>query len=596
MFNIFNRILLKLRLKQKLLLSYLLLILLPILYLQFYASGKIAGIIQEMVSFSLNQSFSQTHSFLAYKLKRITDVSDLIALDEDQMTRVLTRNTADYNLHDQLQDGNKLSQFLSSFRDGTDVSTVRLYLPDGFLFANEGSSMFGLKDALNTTWYAKLITSRVKLMWFSSHNYPDKATNTIPVISVVRLIRDPDHYNDTIGILRLDMDEQILKEIVARANTVKNSLTYLQSGDGLILIASDEVLMKQYLPAEGTAPTLVQHSNGSNTQIVNGRRLEFLQLQIPQTDLTMVTVIPHQEIVSRSVRLQNELLVSLLAVGLLAIGLAHFISLHMTRRITLLSQKMKAMEAGLLEPIVKPSGDDEVGELIQSYNYMSQQLALLKDVEVKAIKSELKALQSQINPHFLYNTLDQINWMAQFGMNDQIAVLVRSLAGYYKLTLSNGQDIITIEHELKLVAYYVEVQNIRFEQRIELNLQVDEEFQQGLIPKLTLQPIIENAILHGILRTENREGSITVSCERQADRIVLSVTDDGVGMDENQLESLRSGSKITNTAGSGYGIRNVQERIKLYYGEVFGLQFFSSPGDGMIVEVHIPLIVETEYL
>ncbi|MNI17003.1 Sensor histidine kinase YpdA [compost metagenome] len=513
------------------------------------------------------------------------------------MTPMLTRNVTDYKLQDQLQDGNKLVQFLSTFRDGTDVSSIQLYLPDGFLFANEGSSMFPLQDVLHTIWYDKLVNSRVKLMWFSSHDYPTQATNAAaPVISLVRIIRHPDHYNDTIGLLRLDMDERTLKEIVSRANTVKNSLTYLQSSDGLVLIASDEALMKQYLPAEGTAPPLFQHSNGTNTQIVNGRRLEFLQLQIPQTDLTMVTVIPHQEIVSRSVRLQNELLVSLLAVGLLAIGLAHFISLHMTRRITHLSHKMKAMKTGFLEPIVKPSGDDEIGELIQSYNYMSQQLALLKDFEVKAIKSELKALQSQINPHFLYNTLDQINWMAQFGMNDQIPSLVHSLAGYYKLTLSNGQDIITIGQELKLVDYYVQIQNIRFEQRIEFILQVDEEFLQGLIPKLTLQPIIENAILHGILKSENREGIITVTCERQVDRIVLSVVDDGIGMDETQLEALRSGRKMIKPNGSGYGIRNVQERIKLYYGEAFGLQFFSSPGDGMIVEVHIKYIVDSDFI
>ncbi|WP_189015081.1 sensor histidine kinase [Paenibacillus marchantiophytorum] len=416
---------------------------------------------------------------------------------------------------------------------------------------------------------------------FSSLDYPTNTTDTDPVISLVRLIRHPDHYNETIGILRLDMDERMLKEIVSRANTVKNSLTYLQSSDGLVLIASDDALLEQYLPAEGTAPPLFQPANSNNTQFIKGKRLEFHHLQIPQTDLTMVTVIPHQEIVSRSTRLQQELLISLLAVGLLAIGLAHFISLHMTRRITHLSQKMKAMEAGILEPIVKPSGDDEVGELIQSYNYMSHKLALLKDIEVKAIKSELMALQSQINPHFLYNTLDQINWMAQFGMNDQITTIVQSLAGYYKLTLSNGQDIITIGHELKLVTYYVEIQNIRFEQRIELNLQVDEAFQQGLIPKLTLQPIIENAILHGILRNENREGGITVTCERQADRIVLSVIDDGVGMDDIHLEALRSGNKIINPTGSGYGIRNVQERIKLYYGEAFGLHFFSSPGQAL---------------
>ncbi|TYP76626.1 sensor histidine kinase [Paenibacillus methanolicus] len=596
MFKAVNRLLLKLRLKQKLLLSFLLLILFPILYLQFYASGKVAGIIQEMVSFSLNQSFNQTHSFLAYKLTRVTDISDLIALDEVQITRILTRNTDEYTLYEQLEDGNRLIQFLDSYQDGTDISTVRLYMPQGYLFADEGRNTSRLEEISRTPWYEKLDATKVKLMWFSSRDYPAETVDGVPVISLVRLIRHPDRYNDAIGLLRIDIEERNLKEIVSRANTVKNSLTYVQSGDGLVLLASDDDLMRQYLPAGRTAPNLFRQANGSNTQIVNGRKLEFLQLPIPQTDLTMITVIPHQEIVSRSERLQQELLVGLLAVGLLAFGLAHVISLHMTRRITHLSRRMKAVEAGSLEPIARPSGDDEVGELIQSYNYMTRQLALLKDYEVRAVRSELKALQSQINPHFLYNTLDQINWMAQFGMNGHIPSLVHSLAGYYKLALSNGQDIITIGQELKLVEFYVSIQNIRFQQKIEFNVQVDDDVLEGLIPKLSLQPIVENAILHGILKTENREGIITIACERQEDRLVLSVADDGVGMDESQLQALRSGGRTINPSGGGYGIRNVQERIKLFYGEAFGLKFYSSPGDGLIVEAHIAYIEDSDAL
>ncbi|CAI6044459.1 cache domain-containing sensor histidine kinase [Cohnella sp. JJ-181] len=609
MLNALNRILLKLKLKHKLLLSYLLLILLPILYLQLYASGKIAGIIQEMVSFSLNQSFNQTHSFLSYKLKRVTDTSDLIALDEDQLTRILRRDPSAYSLYEQLEDGNKLSVFLESYRDGTDVAAVRLYLPDGFLFASEGSSMFRLSAAQKTPWFAQLEAAQVKLMWFSGLEDPTGGPDAPHVTSLVRLIRDPDHYNHTIGLLRLDLDERVLKEIVSRANTVKNSLTYLQRSDGTILIASDEALLKRYLPDAETeasayplenidagaadAPAILPSmptAASANESIVSKGELEFLQLRIPDTDLTMVTAIPRSEIVEKSASLQRSLLVSLIGVALLAMLLAHAISLNMTRRITHLSQKMKSMETGALEPIVKPAGEDEIGELIHSYNAMSRQLALLKDVEVKAVKSEMKALQSQINPHFLYNTLDQINWMAQFGMNDQIASLVQSLARYYKLTLSNGQDIITIGQELELIAYYVEIQNVRFEQKIELVMEVEEEFLPGLIPKLTLQPIVENAILHGILGSENREGSITISCERKADRIVLTVMDDGVGVDEEQLGRLRAGARFQ-SSGSGYGIRNVQERIKVYYGESYGLRFFSSPGDGMAVEIHIPFVV-----
>lgn len=581
MHNALNRVLLKLKLKHKLLLSYLLLILLPILYLQLYASGKVAGIIQEMVSFSLNQSFNQTHSFLSYKMKRITDTSDLIALDEDQLTRILKRDPSAYSLYEQLEDGNKLSQFLESYRDGTDVVAVKLYMPDGFLYASEGSSMFRLLDAQKTHWYEQLQAAQVKLMWFSGLEDTTGGPGAQKVTSLVRLIRNPDHYNEPIGLLRLDLNERVLKEIVSRANTVKNSLTYLQRSDGDILIASDDALMKRYFPDAG------------EEAIAGKGELEFLQLRIPDTDLTMVTAIPRSEIVSKSASLQRSLLISLIGVALLAMLLAHIISLNMTRRITHLSQKMKSMETGALEPIVKPAGEDEIGELIHSYNAMSRQLALLKDVEVRAVKSEMKALQSQINPHFLYNTLDQINWMAQFGMNDQIASLVQSLARYYKLTLSNGQDIITIGQELELIAYYVEIQNVRFEQKIELVTQVDDEFLSGLIPKLTLQPIVENAILHGILGSENREGSIAISCERKDDRIVLTVMDDGAGVNEEQLGRLRTGARLK-TSGSGYGIRNVQERIKVYYGESYGLQFFSSPGDGMAVEIHIPFVIGAE--
>ena len=572
----FNRLLLKLRLKQKLMLSYLLLILFPILYLQLHASGKVAGIIQEMVGFSMDQSFDQTHSFLSYKLKRIIDASDLIALSEEPMTRVLTRDPDDYSLYEQLQDGNKLSDFLSSFRDSSDISGVRLYMPNTLLFSNEGSTMYRLNDVRNSAWFKELETANVKLMWFAGLDDSTASEGGAPAISLVRLIRNPDRYNETIGLLRLDIEERILKDIVSRANSVEHSLTYLQRNDGQILIASDETLLREYLPDQGSGT------------------LRFHQMPIPQTDLTMVTAIPYSEIVSKSTSLQRNLLFSFLAVGLLAMGLAHLISLHMTRRITMLSQKMKSLESGVLEPIVKPPGEDEIGELIQSYNYMSRQLALLKNMEVKAIKSEMKALQSQINPHFLYNTLDQINWMAQFGMNDQIASLVQSLAGYYKLTLSNGQDIIPIEQELKLVAYYVDIQNVRFEQKIELTVEVDKEIQAGLIPKLTLQPIVENAILHGILRSDNREGSITIACERQEERIVLSVIDDGVGMDESSLTQLRAGARGPNPSGSGYGLRNVQERIKLYYGESYGLHFLSSPGDGTIVEIHIPLLMDMD--
>ena len=144
--------------------------------------------------------------------------------------------------------------------------------------------------------------------------------------------------------------------------------------------------------------------------------------------------------------------------------------------------------------------------------------------------AELKALQSQINPHFLYNTLDLINWMADSGLNTDIKKVVKALARFYKVSLSSGKDIISLREELKHVSFYVQIQNIRFENKIDFQIHVPGELLDNAIPKITLQPIVENAILHGILGRTGREGTITIQGKFVNDNIHLIIRDDGVGM------------------------------------------------------------------
>lgn len=254
---------------------------------------------------------------------------------------------------------------------------------------------------------------------------------------------------------------------------------------------------------------------------------------------------------------------------------------------------MHSVQSGNLDHYIENTSNDELGELIDSYNYMIGKMSILIEDQYKLGKSvknaELKALQSQINPHFLYNTLDMINWMSYKKMNKEISVAVNTLAKFYKLSLNKGNDLVSIKNELQHATLYVKIQNMRYNDRISLKINVDDEINDYLIPKITLQPILENAINHGILGKGQGNGIISILGYSIDSHIVLIVADDGIGMKEESINLLLT-NKLSSSKGSGYGLKNINKRIKLLYGESYGLSFKSSYGHGTSVTIKIPKI------
>lgn len=202
-------------------------------------------------------------------------------------------------------------------------------------------------------------------------------------------------------------------------------------------------------------------------------------------------------------------------------------------------------------------------------------------------EAELMALQSQINPHFLYNTLDMINWMASKNETENIRDTVLSLARYYKLILNKGRDIITIGLEIELCEAYIAIQQKRYRGKILFELDVEEQIRDYLIPKITLQPLIENAITHGIMEKSSGRGNILISGWEEDDDIFLSVTDDGVGMITGQeMEQKHKGSK--------YGLSNIETRLKLFYNMEKCITFESTQGIGTCVSIRVRKIKEKD--
>jgi len=250
-----------------------------------------------------------------------------------------------------------------------------------------------------------------------------------------------------------------------------------------------------------------------------------------------------------------------------------------------------------LQALVTSQNVDEITELGMSFNIMIGQIRQLLDGKMKEQeslkKAELKALQAQINPHFLYNTLDTIVWMAQSNKIDEVIHIVQTLSNFFRIALSKGEDWITIEQEIEHVRCYLEIQKLRYSNILDYKIEVDEDILTGAILKLTLQPLVENALYHGI-KNKRKGGTITARAKRASeDEVMLEIIDDGVGFTPYKLSRLQAAldedaGKIV-FSGSGFGIENVHKRIQLYYGKQYGVVVQSKYQEGTRVTVTIPL-------
>ena len=278
-------------------------------------------------------------------------------------------------------------------------------------------------------------------------------------------------------------------------------------------------------------------------------------------------------------------------IALIVFGLIiHFVSNHLTRRLKVLVNGLKSVRNDSINIKMPTGSHDEFGELAESFNHMTARIHELIERVYKAQimekESELKALEAQINPHFLYNTLSTISWMARKVNAENIDNLTFLLSKFYRLVLSKGNSIISVKDEIDLLKAYVEIEKTRFDNLFQVEFDLDREALQHRMIKIILQPIAENAIVHGIA-PKGFGGTLVVRLTQDEENLHFSIIDDGIGISRNVLESIHKG-EIIKKRESGYAIQNVWERIKAVYGEKGHIRIFSRPGIGCSVKIVIP--------
>ena len=267
----------------------------------------------------------------------------------------------------------------------------------------------------------------------------------------------------------------------------------------------------------------------------------------------------------------------------------------LTRPILDLQKKMKEAENGNLEVIAQSRNNDEIADLCRSFNVMISkikellQLTLSEQEELK--KYELTALQAQINPHFLYNSLDAIVWMSEAGNRREVVKITKTLSNFFRISLSKGKDWITVRDEIEHVRSYLTIQKMRYRDIMDYTIDVPDSLMEFTILKITIQPLVENALYHGI-KNRRKMGHISISCsELDNERLIFRITDDGAGMDETRLKEIRDAledNELLIKSEGGYGLKNINQRIRLFYGKEYGIRINSSLGEGTAAEIILP--------
>lgn len=442
-------------------------------------------------------------------------------------------------------------------------------------------------------------------LWTGNRNYEDMINSTVVASDFsLDFKKDFDYETYLLIVENKTPEESKLKNMLGEANRIVTGLEKLtDSQENRSRLES----VKKYLE------NLEIYVDRIEQNLLEGNKYED-NIEIWENDIQIVTSLVQDSIfqyiyyeirgIQQSrMEYQNFFItmirfsvLAFICILLLTLFLSYYIPLSITKPIIRLSEVTSQVAKGDLTVRSDVRTGTEVGVLSDSLNTMidkiNELLEQVKTEQTRLRKAEFELLQSQINPHFLYNTLDAIVWLAEAGEQKKVVSMVGSLSDFFRTSLNQGKDIIPIREEILHVTSYLEIQQVRYQDILQYEINVPEELNKYLIPKITIQPLVENALYHGI-KNKRGKGMITVKGKREKDFFVLQVIDNGIGIEKNRLLQVRE--EIYNKVLTGkdmYGLYNVNERIRLNFGEQYGISVESEYGEGTIVNVVLPYIEE----
>jgi two-component system, sensor histidine kinase YesM len=398
----------------------------------------------------------------------------------------------------------------------------------------------------------------------------------------------------------MDVNFSSIDELCQRVSLGKKGYVYMTDPNGNLIYHPQQQLIYLGLKEEVSSRETLNYSYGSFYDTVAGEKRLVHVKTVKNIGWKIIGVAYMDELVTSTREVTGFMIWLLVCVLVLVVLMAAYMSAVLSKPIKRLGQSMKNVERGDFEAAIEVRGALEVEQLSQRFNMMISRIRELmsqniREQEAKR-KSELEVLQAQINPHFLYNTLNSVVRLAEAGKSTDVVTMITSLSRLFRISLSKGKNIITLQDELEHIRNYLIIQNIRFKNKFDYAIEADPDTLPCQTLKLILQPLVENAIQHGIEMMPD-EGFIRITSEIRDGKLLLQVIDNGLGMTAEAAARLLDNRErnepeaaLSPSSGSGVGVRNVHERIRLTFGEEYGLQFESELEEGTTVRIWLPIL------
>lgn len=586
------------KLNHKLLISHLILILAPILIITALFYSQLFSIIVSNTKDTEISLARETANNIENKIEDIRNISNEI-VSNDTFTKLLTYNSS----KDNISNNNKyyseilsFTQYVNTKIDGVNITDIKIYLDtpfeDIYTDSKLSSNILNPISKINNSYWHGIFSSTSKRLLFCPPLYltSDETANSGQVSLVRKLVNNEQTETAYVCVY---FNKNYISSLLKEYTNLPESAKYIVNERDALVASSDTGLVGKYLVYYKDIPPMVPNTNKFETKYFSSEKCYISYREISGVDWYMISVIPMNSIWSENKLLIFEFLSAYVAVLVFACIVSLSLSNSIVSRISSVIEKMKTVKTGTPTPLIVPAQRDEIGDLIETYNYMVAEITNLSEEQIRSASelrtAEFKALQAQINPHFLYNTLDMINWLSKKGENEEVSNAILALSKFYKMTLSKGNIVVTIEEELEHVALYIKLQNMRYNNTIEYTVDIPDNMLEYTIPKIIFQPVVENAIQHGILGKESKEGNIVITGWIEDDTLVFIISDDGIGISEDKINDILQG-KIKSTTGSGVGIVNTHNRLQLFYDSNFGLSYHSKVGEYTEIEIRIPAI------
>lgn len=534
---------------------------------------------------------------------RIESTTDQVNGELRNMRQIC--NAINYNIVQEydISDQEFSRQFSLLYEVNNDkIQSMALYDSNGKIIAAEPvAAQKKNRKVTEQDWY-KSATDEIENIHISTPHIQDLFENETYqynwVVSLSSLVDMNQGDTPDNGVLLVDMKYSMIEELLDNLNEAAGeTYYYLCTDDGEILYHPRKAEIDRGLFVEESSKA-AGYENGTYELSLNGKKGNVVVNNLSYTGWKLVGVVPEGVQTASINKFRYYIIATTIILLMMLLIVNKMIARKISKPILKLDESVKSYETGGKAEIYI-GGSSEIRHLANSVQNSYKQIEQLMEEIIrqqnKRRKSELDALQSQINPHFLYNTLESITWMVEANKNEEAVFMISELAKLLRISLSKGKTVIRISEELQHSKSYMNIQLIRYKDRFKVEFLIDEKVENCCIVKLVVQPVLENAIYYGVGNMDEDEGGkITVRGERKDDDIFLSIEDNGMGMSQEVVDNLLTNSEKVPKHGSGVGLINVHTRIQLMFGEEYGLKIYSEPDEGTKVVIHIPAIPYSE--